>query len=418
MKSRSKSRRRPGSRPSLKSYPVGGRFGKFGGRFVPETLIPALEELERAYLKFSRDKKFRRELEYYLREYAGRPTPLYLAGNLTKAVGGAKIFLKREDLLHGGAHKINNTLGQALLARRMGKKRIIAETGAGQHGVATAMACAALGLKCKVYMGSKDVERQRLNVFRMKLLGAEVQPVEAGSQTLKDAINEALRDWITNVRDTYYLLGSVVGPHPYPMMVRDFQSVIGREVKSQMLAMMRKLPGAIVACVGGGSNAIGTFYEFLDSQVDLYGVEAGGATGLAEGEPAKGKHSASLCAGSEGVLHGMLTYLLQDSEGQILDTDSIAAGLDYPGVGPEHAFLKSVGRVRYTSVSDGEAVDAFLALSKHEGIIPALEPAHALAYVMRIAKDYSKTSSIVVALSGRGDKDVEVVERYLSGEAR
>ena len=391
----------------LTQYPIKGKFGKFGGRFVPETLIPALEELERAYMKFKKDRKFKRELEYYLKEYAGRPTPLYLAENLTKTVGGARIYLKREDLLHGCAHKINNTLGQALLAKKMGKKRIIAETGAGQHGVATAMACAAAGLKCEVYMGSKDIERQKLNVFRMKLLGAEVHPVGSGSQTLKDAINEALRDWITNVRTTYYLLGSVVGPHPYPMMVRDFQSVIGKETKQQIVKITKKLPSAIVACVGGGSNAIGTFYEFLESKVELYGVEAGG-----EGLESN-KHSATLCAGTEGVLHGMLTYLLQDSEGQIQDTHSIAAGLDYPGVGPEHSFLKSMKRVKYTSVSDAEAVDAFLALSKYEGIIPALEPAHALAYTMKIAKKYSRNSSIVVTLSGRGDKDVEVVEQYL-----
>lgn len=391
----------------LTQYPVKGKFGKFGGRFVPETLIPALEELESAYVKFKKDKSFRKELEYYLKEYAGRPTPLYFAENLTKAIGGARIYLKREDLLHGGAHKINNTLGQALLAKKMGKKRIIAETGAGQHGVATAMACSALGLKCEVYMGSKDVERQKLNVFRMKLLGADVHPVSSGSQTLKDAINEALRDWITNVRTTYYLLGSVVGPHPYPMMVRDFQSVIGRETRQQIIKMTKKAPSAIVACVGGGSNAMGMFYEFLDSKVDLYGVEAGG-----EGLESR-KHSATLCAGTEGVLHGMLTYLLQDSEGQILDTHSIAAGLDYPGVGPEHSFLKSMKRVNYTNVSDAEAVNAFLALSKYEGIIPALEPAHALAYAMKIAKKYSRNSSIILNLSGRGDKDVEVVEQYL-----
>ena len=391
----------------FKQYPIKGKFGKFGGRFVPETLIPALEELERVYLKFRNDRKFKQELEYYLKEYAGRPTPLYFARNLTKAVGGARIYLKREDLLHGGAHKMNNTLGQALLAKKMGKERIIAETGAGQHGVATAMACAALGLKCEVYMGSKDIERQKLNVFRMKLLGAEVYPVDSGSQTLKDAINEALRDWITNVRTTYYLLGSVVGPHPYPMMVRDFQNVIGKEIRQQILKLEKRLPNAIIACVGGGSNAIGTFHEFLDSKVALYGVEAGGE-GLSSN-----KHSATLCAGTEGVLHGMLTYLLQDNDGQILDTHSIAAGLDYPGVGPEHSFLKSMKRVKYTSVTDAQAVDAFLALSKYEGIIPALEPAHALAYAMQIAKNYSKNHFIVVNLSGRGDKDVEVVERYL-----
>jgi tryptophan synthase beta chain len=392
----------------LKQYPIKGKFGKFGGRFVPETLIPALEELEKSYLKFRRDRKFKQELDYYLKEYAGRPTPLYFANNLTKASGGAKIYLKREDLLHGGAHKINNTLGQALLAKKMGKERVIAETGAGQHGVATAMACAALGLKCEVYMGSKDVERQKLNVFRMKLLGADVHPVDAGSQTLKDAINEALRDWITNVRTTYYLLGSVVGPHPYPMMVRDFQSVIGREIRQQTKKLGKKMPSAIIACVGGGSNAIGTFHEFLDSKVSLYGVEAGG-----EGLSTE-KHSATLSAGTEGVLHGMLTYLLQDSDGQILDTHSIAAGLDYPGVGPEHSFLKSMKRVQYTNVSDSEAVKAFTALSKYEGIIPALEPAHAIAYAMKIAKNYGKNDVIVVTLSGRGDKDVQVVEQYLA----
>jgi len=392
----------------LRQYPVKGKFGKFGGRFVPETLIPALEELEKAYLKFRKDRKFRHDLDYYLKEYAGRPTPLYLADNLTKAIGGAKIYLKREDLLHGGAHKINNTLGQALLAKKMGKERIIAETGAGQHGVATAMACAALGLKCEVYMGSKDVERQKLNVFRMKLLGAKVHPVDAGSQTLKDAINEALRDWITNVRTTYYLLGSVVGPHPYPMMVRDFQSVIGKEMLQQIKKLEKSMPKAIIACVGGGSNAMGTFYEFLDTKVPLYGVEAGG-----EGLETR-KHSATLAAGSEGVLHGMLTYLLQDTDGQIMDTHSIAAGLDYPGVGPEHTFLKNIKRVKYTTVSDAQAINAFLTLSKYEGIIPALEPAHAVAYAMQIAKNYSKKDSIVVTLSGRGDKDVEVVEKYLS----
>jgi tryptophan synthase beta chain len=392
----------------LKQYPIKGKFGKFGGRFVPETLIPALEELKKSYLKFRKDRRFKQELDYYLKEYAGRPTPLYFASNLTKASGGAKIYLKREDLLHGGAHKINNTLGQALLAKKMGKERVIAETGAGQHGVATAMACAALGLKCEVYMGSKDVERQKLNVFRMKLLGADVHPVDAGSQTLKDAINEALRDWITNVRTTYYLLGSVVGPHPYPMMVRDFQSVIGREIRQQTKKLGKKMPSAIIACVGGGSNAIGTFHEFLDSKVSLYGVEAGG-----EGLSTE-KHSATLSAGTEGVLHGMLTYLLQDSDGQILDTHSIAAGLDYPGVGPEHSFLKSMKRVQYTNVSDSEAVKAFTALSKYEGIIPALEPAHAIAYAMKIAKNYGKNDVIVVTLSGRGDKDVQVVEQYLA----
>ncbi|MEM2759206.1 MAG: tryptophan synthase subunit beta [Nitrososphaerales archaeon] len=392
----------------LKQYPIKGKFGKFGGRFVPETLIPALEELEKAYMKFRKNTTFKRELCYYLKEYAGRPTPLYFANNLTKAVGGARIYLKREDLLHGGAHKINNTIGQALLAKKMGKERIIAETGAGQHGVATAMACAALGLKCEVYMGSKDVERQKLNVFRMKLLGAKVHPVDVGSQTLKDAINEALRDWITNVQTTYYLLGSVVGPHPYPMIVRNFQSVIGKEIKHQAREVVKKTPSAIIACVGGGSNAIGTFYEFLDTAIALYGVEAGG-----EGLDTQ-KHSATLSTGTEGVLHGMLTYLLQDADGQILDTHSVAAGLDYPGVGPEHAFLKYMERVKYVNVNDTQAVSAFEALSKHEGIIPALEPAHALAYAIQIAKNYDRNDVIIVTLSGRGDKDVEVVERYLS----
>ncbi len=391
----------------LKNYPLNGKFGKFGGRFVPETLIPALEELEKSYLKFRKQNKFNQQLEYYLKEYAGRPTPLYLASNLTKAVGGAKIYLKREDLLHGGAHKINNTIGQALLAKKMGKERVIAETGAGQHGVATAMACSSLGLKCEVYMGSKDVERQKLNVFRMKLLGAEIHPVHTGSQTLKDAINESLRDWITNIRSTYYLLGSVVGPHPYPMIVRNFQRVIGREIKQQAKKLEKKMPNAIIACVGGGSNAIGAFYEFLDNIVPLYGVEAGG-----EGLNTE-KHSATLCAGTEGILHGMFTYLLQNGDGQIIDTHSIAAGLDYPGVGPEHSFLKSMKRVKYTNVNDVDAVKAFLALSKYEGIIPALEPAHAIGYAMKIAKNYNKNDFIVVALSGRGDKDVQVVERQL-----
>jgi tryptophan synthase beta chain len=391
----------------LKRYPIDSKYGKYGGRYVPETLIPALDELTEAYMDAKDDSDFRRELEYYLKYFAGRPTELYYAKNLSEHIGGARIYLKREDLLHGGAHKINNTIGQALLAKRMGKKRIIAETGAGQHGVATAMASAALGLRCEIYMGAKDVERQRLNVFRMRLLGADVHAVDSGSQTLKDAINEALRDWITNVNDTYYLIGSVVGPHPYPMIVRDFQSIIGREIRRQAVNIIGSIPDAIVACVGGGSNAMGTFYEFLDSKVDLYGVEAGG-----EGIESK-KHSASLVSGSEGVLHGMLTYLLQDENGQVMDTHSISAGLDYPGVGPEHSFLKSVNRVKYVSVTDGQAVDAFIRLSRYEGIIPALEPAHALAYAMLLAREYGPDTNIVVTLSGRGDKDVEVVERYM-----
>ncbi len=389
-------------------YPKAGKFGEFGGRYIPETLVPAVEELEEAYLKFKNDEDFKKELDYYLRQYAGRPTPLYFAKNLTKKIGGAKIYLKREDLLHGGAHKINNTLGQALLAKKMKKKRIIAETGAGQHGVATAMACAALGLPSEVYMGYKDTQRQKLNVFRMKLLGASVYPVMEGTQTLKDAINEAIRDWITNVKTTYYLLGSAVGPHPYPVMVRDFQSVIGNEIKSQMKEIEKKTPEAAIACVGGGSNAIGTFYPLLDTDTEMFGIEAGG-----EGIKTN-RHSATLMAGSKGVLHGMLTYLLQDNEGQILDTHSIAAGLDYPGVGPEHSYLKDTKRVKYDSVSDQNAIDAFLMLAKYEGIIPALESSHAVAYAIKIAKKFSKNDSIVITLSGRGDKDVEVVENYLN----
>lgn len=389
-------------------YPRSGRFGGFGGRYVPETLVPAIEELEERYLKIRGDKRFKRDLDYYLKRYAGRPTPLYYAKNLSEGIGGARIYLKREDLLHGGAHKINNTLGQALLAGRMGKKRIIAETGAGQHGVATAMACAALGMKAEVYMGYKDTVRQRLNVFRMGLLGSTVHPVRSGSQTLKDAINEAIRDWIANVGSTYYLLGSAVGPHPYPVMVRDFQSVIGREIRQQMRAVAKKTPDTVIACVGGGSNAIGTFYPLAGTGAQLIGVEAAGA-GLKSG-----RHSATLSAGSKGVLHGMMTYLLQDDEGQISETDSISAGLDYPGVGPEHAHLKDVGRAEYRSATDGEAVDAFLRLAQTEGIIPALESAHAIAEALKVAGRGRRSESVVVTLSGRGDKDVEVVQEYLS----
>jgi len=389
-------------------FPKDGKFGQFGGKYIPETLVPAVQELEEAYLKFKADKNFRKELDYYLREYAGRPTPLYFAKNLTEEVGGAKIYLKREDLLHGGAHKINNTLGQALLAKKMKKKRIVAETGAGQHGVATAMTCSCLGLRSEVYMGYKDTQRQRLNVFRMKLLGSMVHPVMGGTQTLKDAINEAIRDWITNVETTYYLLGSAVGPHPYPVMVRDFQSVIGKEIMQQMKAFGKKSPDSLVACVGGGSNAIGTFYPLLESDAEMFGVEAGGE-GLDTDH-----HSATLNVGTKGVLHGMMTYLLQDEEGQIRDTHSIAAGLDYPGVGPEHSYLKDSKRVKYDSVSDQDAVNAFLMLAKHEGIIPALESAHAVSYAIKIAKIRPKSEIIVVTLSGRGDKDVEVVENYLN----
>ncbi|MGF3521529.1 MAG: tryptophan synthase subunit beta [Candidatus Bathyarchaeia archaeon] len=392
----------------LSSYPVNGKYGKYGGRFVPEVLMEAITELEEAYKTAKKDARFQAELASYLREYVGRPTPLYFAENLTKLAGGAKIYLKREDLAHGGAHKINNTLGQALLAKRMGKTRVIAETGAGQHGVATAMACAALGLKAEVYMGAEDVERQKLNVFRMKLLNAQVHPVEAGSQTLKDAINEAFRDWVTNIETTYYLIGSVVGPHPYPMMVRDFQSVIGKELKRQFKQKEGKLPDALVACVGGGSNAAGTFYPFEDdADVKLFGVEAGGQ-GIQTG-----KHAASLGAGAEGVFHGMLTYVLQDSEGQIQSTHSISAGLDYPGVGPEHSFLKTLKRAEYVAATDKEAADAFLALSQAEGILPALESAHAIAYAMKLAKTMKKHQAIVVTLSGRGDKDVHTIADYL-----
>jgi len=390
-------------------YPISGKFGKYGGKYIPETLAPAVEELESAYEKYKNEPDFRKELSYYLTEYAGRPTPLYFAKNLTKHVGGAKIYLKREDLLHGGAHKTNNTLGQALLATKMGKKRIIAETGAGQHGVGTAIACAVLGLSAEIFMGAKDYERQKLNVFRMELLGAKVYPVESGSKTLKDAINEAIRDWIANVKTTYYLIGSVVGPHPYPMMVRDFQSVIGKEIKKQTLEIERTMPNAVVACVGGGSNAIGSFYPFLDnSDVMLYGVEAGGK-GIKSG-----KHSASLAAGSEGILHGMFTRLLQDDCGQVIETHSISAGLDYPGVGPEHAMLKELKRASYATCTDQEAIEGFLALSRTEGIIPALEPSHAISYAMKLAEEMKKDDIIVVTLSGRGDKDVEIVRDYLN----
>ena len=393
----------------LGSYPINGKFGKYGGKYIPETLAPAIEELESAYEKYKNDPDFQDELSHYLTEYAGRPTPLYFAKNLTKYLGGAKIYLKREDLLHGGAHKINNTLGQALLAKKMGKKRIIAETGAGQHGVGTAIACAVLGLSAEIFMGAKDFERQKLNVFRMELLGTKVYPVESGSKTLKDAINEAIRDWIANVKTTYYLIGSAVGPHPYPMMVRDFQSVIGREIKQQIWQIEGTIPNAVVACVGGGSNAIGSFYTFLDNKdVLLYGIEAGGK-GIKSG-----KHSASLVAGSEGILHGMFTRLLQDECGQVVETHSISAGLDYPGVGPEHAMLKELKRAIYAASTDLEAIEAFLALSRLEGIVPALEPSHAISYAMKLAKEMRKDDIIVVTLSGRGDKDVEIVQDYLN----
>ena len=389
----------------IDKFPVKGKFNGYGGQFVPETLMPALEVLEAAYAKLKDDPKFKRELDYFLREYAGRPTPLYLAEQLSKRVE-MKIYLKREDLAHTGAHKINNTVGQALLARYMGKTRVIAETGAGQHGVATATAAAMLGLKCDVYMGTKDMERQRLNVFRMRLLGANVIPVESGSCTLKDAINEALRDWTTNVRTTHYLLGSVVGPHPYPTIVRDFQRIIGQETKKQISEAEGRLPDAIVACVGGGSNAIGIFYDFLDDPVELYGIEAGGE-GLKSG-----KHAAPLCAGSEGVLHGSQSYVMQDEFGQILPTHSISAGLDYPGVGPEHAFMKLRGRIIYGSATDDEAIEAFKLLSKTEGILPALEPSHAIAYLKKMLPKF-KDKLVIINLSGRGDKDVEVAAKAM-----
>ncbi|HHJ64295.1 MAG TPA: tryptophan synthase subunit beta [Aquifex aeolicus] len=387
-----------------------GYFGSFGGRFVPETLMFALEELERSYLKIKEDVTFREELEQLLRNYAGRPTPLYFAQNLSRRAGGARIYLKREDLLHTGAHKINNTLGQVLLARRMGKRRIIAETGAGQHGVATATACALLGLECVVYMGEEDARRQSLNVFRMKLLGAEVRIVKSGSRTLKDAINEALRDWVTNVETTHYVIGSVVGPHPFPMIVRDFQSVIGRETKEQILEREGRLPDAVVACVGGGSNAIGIFWEFLkDREVRLIGVEAGGE-GLETG-----RHAASITGGTTGVLHGMKSYFLQDEEGQILPTHSVSAGLDYPGVGPEHAWLRDTGRAEYLWATDREALEGFRLLAETEGIIPALESAHALIKAVEIARELGRDKVVVVNLSGRGDKDMTHVMELTGG---
>jgi tryptophan synthase beta chain len=385
-----------------------GHFGPFGGRYVAETLMPAIMELERAYAAARRDRAFQKEFRRYLREYAGRETPLYFAERLTRELGGAKIYLKREDLCHTGAHKINNTIGQILLARRMGKKRIIAETGAGQHGVATATVAARFGLKCEVFMGREDVRRQSLNVFRMKLLGAKVLVVESGSKTLKDAMNEALRDWVTYVRTTYYLIGSVAGPHPYPMMVRDFQSVIGREARRQILKAEGRLPDYLVACVGGGSNSIGLFYPFVkDRNVSMLGVEAAGR-GLGTGA-----HAASVLGGEIGVLHGSKSYVLQNSSGQIRETHSIAAGLDYPGVGPELSYLRDRGRVQFAAATDGEAIAALKYLAEIEGIIPALESAHAIAVVMRLAPRLPKQQTIIVNLSGRGDKDMMTVGDYL-----
>jgi tryptophan synthase beta chain len=386
-----------------------GRFGRFGGKYVPETLMSPLEELEHAYREARDDPAFHAELQGYLKDYVGRPTPLYFARRLSEHLGGPRIFLKREDLNHTGAHKINNALGQALLTCRMGKRRIIAETGAGQHGVASATAAAVFGLECEVYMGEEDVERQALNVFRMNLLGARVTPVASGSRTLKDAINETLRDWVTTVRTTHYLIGSVVGPHPYPMMVRDFQAVIGRETRAQILDLTGRLPDYCLACVGGGSNAIGFFYAFLrDPSVQLIGVEAAGL-GLASR-----KHGASLNAGSLGVLHGSMGYLLQDDDGQITPAHSISAGLDYPGVGPEHSYLKQTGRVTYEAVTDQEALEAFQLLAQLEGIIPALECAHALAYLLKLSPSLSQEAMVILCVSGRGDKDVAHVERLLA----
>jgi tryptophan synthase beta chain len=381
-----------------------GHFGPWGGKFVPETLMPALEEIERVYTEISEDAAFWQEFDSLCRDYVGRPTPLYYAARLSERIGGAQIFLKREDLAHTGAHKINNALGQGLLARRVGKRRIVAETGAGQHGVACATVCALLKIECVVYMGEEDVQRQQMNVFRMKLLGAEVRPVSSGSRTLKDAINEAIRDWVTNVRTTHYLLGSVVGPHPYPMMVRDFQSVIGREAREQMLAGYQRFPDYVVACVGGGSNAIGIFHPYLDDPgVKLVGVEAGGK-GLEGGE-----HSATLTVGEPGVLHGTRSYLLQDKHGQVTSTHSIAPGLDYPGVGPEHSYLKDIGCAEYVAVTDDQALEGFRMLCQTEGIIPALEPSHAIYYAALLAKGLPKEKVIVVNLSGRGDKDLQIV---------
>jgi tryptophan synthase beta chain len=395
---------------AMEELPNGrGYFGIFGGKYVPETLMSPLEELEQAYRQAREDPAFHAELQSYLKEYVGRPTPLYFAQRLSEHLGGARIFLKREDLNHTGAHKINNALGQALLTRRMGKQRIIAETGAGQHGVAAATAAAVFGLDCEVYMGEEDVERQALNVFRMQLLGAKVTTVSSGSRTLKDAINETLRDWVTTVRTTHYLIGSVVGPHPYPMMVRDFQAIISRETRAQILDLTGRLPDYCLACVGGGSNAIGFFYAFLpDGGVQLIGVEAGGL-GLASG-----KTGASLSAGSLGVLHGSMGYLLQDDDGQIIPAHSISAGLDYPGVGPEHSYLKQTGRVTYKAVSDQEALEAFQLLAQLEGIIPALECAHALAHLVKLAPHLSKEALVILCVSGRGDKDVAHVEKLLA----
>lgn len=395
---------KPMSSESLRHLPDrDGHFGPYGGRFVAETLMGPVEELGAAYEQYRRDPDFQAELKRDLRDFVGRPSPLYLARRLSEHCGGARIYLKREDLNHTGAHKINNALGQALLARRMGKTRLIAETGAGQHGVATATVAARFGFECVVYMGAEDIQRQAINVYRMKLLGATVVPVTSGSRTLKDALNEAMRDWVSSVDNTFYIIGTVAGPHPYPMMVRDFHACIGEETRGQILSAEGRLPEALIACVGGGSNAIGLFHAFLDDKVQLYGVEAGG-----EGVPS-GKHAASLTAGRSGVLHGNRTYLLEDDAGQIRETHSISAGLDYPGVGPEHAWLKDIGRVRYDTITDDEALRAFHALTRSEGIMPALESSHAIAYAMKLAPQMRPEEIIIVNLSGRGDKDIHTV---------
>ncbi len=399
----------PGPRQTLPTE--AGRFGDFGGRYVPETLIPALEELATAFEAAQADETFAAELRGLLRDYAGRETPLYEARRLSRELGGARIFLKREDLAHTGAHKINNALGQVLLAKRMGKRRIIAETGAGQHGVATATAAALMGLECVVYMGTLDMERQAPNVTRMRMLGAEVEPVASGSCSLKDAVNQAIRDWVGNVETTHYIIGSVIGPHPYPLMVRQFQAVIGQEARAQILEREGRLPEVALACVGAGSNAMGLFHAFRFDPVQLVGVEAGG-----HGLPT-GRHAASLCAGRPGVLHGAYMHLLQDQHGQVIEAHSIAAGLDYPGVGPEHSFLKELGRVRYTTVTDAQAVEAFQLLCRTEGIIPALESSHAIAHLTELAPSLPKDALVLVCLSGRGDKDVAQVARYLEEQS-
>ncbi len=395
---------------SYKKYPdKNGNFGHYGGRYVAETLMPLILELEEKYLYYKNEKKFKTELENLSKDYIGRPSPLYFAKNLTSYIGGAKIYFKRDELNHTGAHKINNCLGQILLAVRMNKKRIIAETGAGQHGVATATVCALFGLECIVYMGKKDIERQKPNVFKMNLLGAKIVPVESGSASLKDAMNEALRDWVSNVEDTFYIIGTAAGPHPYPMIVRDFQAIIGKEAKKQILEKEKRLPDSLVACIGGGSNALGLFYEFLDDkEVNLFGIEAGG-----KGIKTK-KHAASLSAGKPGVLHGNKTYLIQDSSGQIKEAHSISAGLDYPGIGPEHSWLKDSGRVKYYSVKDSEAIKAFKICCKVEGIIPALEPAHALSFILNYASKLKKNHILIMNMCGRGDKDIESIAKYLN----